>query len=147
MVSLPPRMRSSMRKCRDDSGRLEITGPLETDDIAQVLGWLAVIDTPPTRLDLVQEITRCLSLTTSRNRSDMDLKLMLAALVEELSDLPADALKAALRKWARLEKWWPTLSEIRNLAQEQMRLRSSLRYWCEADDKTRKFMADHYSRR
>ena len=53
------------------------------------------------------------SLTASRQRDQTDLKLMIGALSEELTEFPPDVVRTALRKWAKSSKWWPTLAEIR----------------------------------
>jgi hypothetical protein len=147
LACLPPRMRSSLRRSRDGLDSLEIIGDLDQGDVDLVKAWLAVIDAPMQRPALVQELTRCLLLTAAQKRDQMDLKLMLAALVEELSDLPEDALRAALRQWPRQQKWWPTLAEIRELAKRQMGIRISLRHWLSADEKIRRLMISHYMAR
>lgn len=111
-----------------------------------VQSWLAVLNQKPTARELMQEITRCLSLTASRSRDQADLKLMLAALSDELQDMPADLLRAGLRKWARQEKWWPTLNEIIVAAQSAGRRRQNLAFWIGLDEKSQRFWIDHYSR-
>ena len=40
-------------------------------------------------------------------------------------------IRAELRGWARSQKWWPTLSELRERCERAMRLRKSLRFHCE----------------
>jgi hypothetical protein len=118
----------------DDDHRplgFELTRPLDPAEAADVLGWLDVLDRRPSRAELVQEVTRCLAVTVARERDQADLKAMLAVMAEELAEFPADVLRAELSAWARREKWWPTLSELRDRCQRAMRLRRSLRFHCE----------------
>lgn len=70
---------------------------------------------PPVKI--TPEVARCLSLTTSRARDQVDLKLMIGALSEELAQFPFDVVKASLRGWSQREKWWPTLAELREECQ------------------------------
>lgn len=95
-----------------------------------MLSWLNALDRRPNRSELVQEVTRCLAVTVARERDQADLKAMLAVMAEELAEFPADVIRAELRAWARHEKWWPTLSELRARCQRAMRLRKSLRFHC-----------------
>lgn len=111
----------------------DLVRPLNPERAAEVLGWLDTLDRKPSRAELVTEIGRCLMLTKSRPQDQGDQTLMLAALTQELSEFPADVLATELRKWARREKWWPTLSELRDKCQQAMRVRKSLRRCCERD--------------
>lgn len=138
---LPPRLKSSLSTRYatihlgyDDDHRplgFDATRPLDPIDAAEVLGWLDAIDRRPSRPELVQEVTRCLAVTVAREREQADLKAMLAVMAEELAEFPQDVLRAELRAWARREKWWPTLSELRDRCQRAMRVRKSLRFHCE----------------
>jgi len=108
-----------------------VTRPLDANEAAAVLGWLDTLERRPSRPELVQEVTRCLAVTVARERDQADLKAMLAVMAEELAEFPADVLRAELRSWARREKWWPTLAELRERCERAMRLRKSLRLHCE----------------
>ena len=137
---LPPRLKSSLstryapiNPGNDDDHRplgFTVTRPLDVEDATAVLGWLDTLDRRPSRPELVQEVTRCLAVTVARERDAADLKAMLAVMAEELAEFPADVLRAELRTWARCQKWWPTLAELRDRCQKAMRLRSSLRDHC-----------------
>lgn len=69
---------------------------------------------------------RCLSVTKSRATDGMDLRMMLAVFADELAEFPEDVVATAFRNWARREKWWPSLAEIRDHCQRLNRVRSSL---------------------
>ena len=98
-----------------------------------MLAWLDEIDRPAPHAELVQEITRCLMLTRAARQDQQDQTLRLAALAQELKVFPADIVIAALRHWARKERWWPTLAELRDDCQKAMRVRKSLRRCCARD--------------
>lgn len=71
-------------------------------------------------------ITRMLHATKSRPQDGMDLRSMIAILVEELAEFPPDVLATVCRKWARREKWWPSLSDLLADCQRATRWRKSL---------------------
>lgn len=75
--------------------------------------WLEKLNAPCPAAKIAPEIIRCLQLTASRERDGMDLRMMVASLSEELAEYPWDVVRTALREWPRSEKWWPTLSEMR----------------------------------
>lgn len=111
----------------------DLTRPLDREEADEVLGWLDTIDQPAPRNQLLQEIARCLTVTASRAKDEADIKGMMAILTDELASFPADIVASELRSWARREKWWPTLSELRDRCQQAMRVRKSLRHWCGRD--------------
>ena len=136
MACMPPRLRSSLRERLSDDYELlgfELIRPLVPSEAETVLGWLDEIDRPAAHQELVQEITRCLSLTRAARQDQQDLTLRLAALSQELKAFPADIVIDALRQWARKQRWWPTLAELREACQQTMRVRKSLRRCCERD--------------
>lgn len=109
----------------------DLTKALDPAEADEVLGWLNVLDQPYERPALVKEITRCLLLTKARAQDQTDQTLMLSVLTSELSEFPADVVASELRSWSRREKWWPTLSELRDRCQQAMRVRKSLRRCCD----------------
>lgn len=126
-ASLPLSVRSSLRM--DESGDvigIKAVAPLAREAAAEVLGWLMAINRPGTRLELAREVGRCLVLTKSRAINEDDQTLMIAALIDELAAFPRDVVATALRNWARREKWWPTLAELRAGCQRAMRYRRAL---------------------
>jgi hypothetical protein len=136
LACLPPRLRSSLKERLSDEYDLlgfDLMRPLVPNEAEAVLVWLDEIDRPPAHAELVQEITRCLMLTRAGRQDQHDVTLRLAALAQELRAFPADIVTAALRDWARRERWWPTLSELRDACQRAMRVRKSLRRCCERD--------------
>lgn len=101
-------------------------GPIPVDTKAEWSQLLSMLNAPSTSQLIAQEASRCLSLTASRQREGMDLDVMAQALMDELMEFPPDVVKTALRNWARREKWWPTLAEIREDCLRLCRIRRSL---------------------
>lgn len=136
IACLPPRLRSSLREKLSDEYELvgfELLRPLVASEAETVVAWLDELDRPASHPELVQEITRCLLLTRAAKQDQQDQALRLAALAQELKAFPADVVIAAMRQWARREKWWPTLADLRDACQHAMRVRRSLRHCCERD--------------
>jgi hypothetical protein len=105
----------------------ELVGPMDRASLA-TLGALADKMTAPAgRETVARAVGRCLQLTKSREPDAMDLRLMIEAFCDELAEFPADVVDTACRKWLRAEKWWPSLSELRDRCQRATRWRSSLR--------------------
>ena len=48
---------------------------------------------------------------------------MMATYIEDLEDVPADALDNAYRKWRRREKFWLTIAELLELCEPELRER------------------------
>ncbi len=111
----------------------DLVRPLVASEPETVLAWLDEIDRPAAHAELVQEITRCLMLTRAARQDRQDQTLRLAALTQELKAFPGDVVIAALRQWARKERWWPTLAELRDDCRQAMRVRRSLRRCCTRD--------------
>lgn len=76
---------------------------------------------------VMRAAARCLAATVSRPTDQTDLKMKLAVFAEELAEFPEDVVATAFRKWAQREKWWPSLSEIRDQCQRLNRVRQSLK--------------------
>jgi hypothetical protein len=62
----------------------------------------------------------------------------MAVFVEDLSEFSPDAVDAAFAKHRRMEKWRPTVSEIRDGCQKEMRLRLSLHRQLDREAKRRR---------
>lgn len=99
-----------------------------TQEERMKIGQLAESLLTPTPAQQVRrEAAKCLTVTASREREGMDIKIMLEVFADELSEFPPDVVGMAFREWARREKWWPTLSEIRNTCLREVKWRKSLK--------------------
>lgn len=128
--SLKPLATSSLRCVTGPDYELvgyELVGPLEAGMLAR-LTKLADAITKPAGAELVAKAAhKCLLVTKSRDHSAEDVRLMVTVFAGDLAEFPADAVETAFRKWSRREKWWPSLSEIREECHRQMRWRRSLK--------------------
>lgn len=75
---------------------------------------------------VIQNAVRCFSVTKARGYETDDMKLTLAVLADELSEFPPDIVADVFKLWARREKWAPSLAELRDYCQREMRWRRSL---------------------
>lgn len=96
------------------------------EEARQVAMFLETALAPSTSAQIAGEIATCLSVTTSRQRDGIDLKLMADRLLLELSTFPPDIVKTALRSWSREEKWWPTLAEIMTMCRWRLERRQRI---------------------
>jgi hypothetical protein len=73
-----------------------------------------------------RELARLRVATKARNESDDDLAMGFQVLAEECADYPPDVVVWALRGWARMEIFYPSLAEIRDRLQRGARKRRAL---------------------
>lgn len=105
-----------------------LTGEVEypPERKAQLLALLEEVNRPADPGLVALEAARCLSVTASRAREAVDLQMMAAVLVDELVEFSPDVIQTAFRRWARREKWWPTLAEIREECHQLTRFRRAI---------------------
>ena len=104
-----------------------LVGPLPAKMLADLEPVMQRLTAPAGPQAVLAPALRCLTLTKSRERDGMDLRLFAAALAEELGEFPVDVVATAFRRWARRETWWPSLAEIREQCLREMRWRNSLK--------------------
>ncbi len=73
-----------------------------------------------------QELARLALLTKAKNECQEDLTIRLGVLGEELSEFPIDCVRDSCRSWAKSEKWFPSLSELREACQDRAMKRRGL---------------------
>lgn len=105
----------------------ERIGKLDHATKALLLSMANKINEPATREIIARAAGRCLQVTKARETDGMDLRLMVEIFCDELVEFPPDVAVHAFRKHARQEKWWPSLSEIRDQCQRATRWRRSLK--------------------
>jgi hypothetical protein len=131
---LPQLLKSSLREevnADFDLVGYKQVGPLDESGAAEVLGYLDKLDTAGRVDDVVREITACLSVTAARERDGLDLRMMINTLLDGTSEFPVDIIVSACRRYAKANRFWPTLAEIRSYCLEEARWRRSLRAVCE----------------
>ncbi len=75
---------------------------------------------------LAKELARLRVSVAKRPEGDVDYKAAVAVYAEELGKYPADLVVAALRTWARAERFWPTLAELHDRIGPKARRRLAL---------------------
>jgi hypothetical protein len=70
---------------------------------------------PMPREEIIKLLTRVYFTTTARKESDDDLRMRFGVWADELAELPGDAVREALREWIDTQKFWPALSEIKEV--------------------------------
>jgi len=88
---------------------------------ARDLVTVALQGAPPQLI--VRELARLRMLTKSRAGDESDREASYVALAEELVEFPPDVVKAALRRIARRETFFPALAELREECQRLVRNR------------------------
>lgn len=128
--SLKPLRTSSLQSVTDSDFNLlgyERIGPIDESTRLMLADVAARITEPSTGEHIAGCAARCLAMTKSRDPGGLDVRAMIAGFVDELGEFPPDAVATAFRKHARQEKWWPSLSEIRDQCQRATRWRRSLK--------------------
>lgn len=128
-ASLPPALSSSLKESVDSNFDLvgyEVVGPIDPAEARQALALMDEFQSDNAAA-VIKAATICLTVTASREREFADIKMLMAALMDGTKEFPADVVVTAFRRWQKVEKWWPALSEIRSRCLEEMRWRRSLR--------------------
>lgn len=99
------------------AARLEVTRLQR----ARKLAAIALAPAPPKMV--VEELARLRMLTKSRAGDETDRELTYVALAEELVEFPPDVIRSALRKIARRETFFPSLAEMIDQCQREVRNR------------------------
>jgi hypothetical protein len=73
---------------------------------------LAELMKPCGREVVARAAARYLPATKFREGTRADMLAMIAVYGDELHTFPEDVIVTAFRRWARREKWWPSLAEI-----------------------------------
>jgi hypothetical protein len=104
----------------------ELTRPIPADEAVEALAILVEANKPADEVFILQELARMRRLTKARPQDADDLTLMAAAYAEEMAAYPADVIASACRKWAAMEKWWPSWAELKDLLEFRMRRRKAM---------------------
>lgn len=125
--SLKP-LATSLRPLTDASHDLtgyERVGPIPDGTLTTLRDMAKRITAPAGPQAATKSVSLCLMATKSREPDGVDLRGMIALLAEDLAEFPPDVIATACRKWAWQEKWWPSLSEIRERCHRANRWRKS----------------------
>lgn len=118
--------------------RIESIDTWSDSDLARILGIIEGASIPASSRDIVSALTKCDVVTKASSMADQDAKGRMAVFCEDLAEFSADAIEAAFAKHRRMEKWRPTVSEIRERCQDEMRFRRSIKSELEREQKKRR---------
>jgi hypothetical protein len=104
----------------------EADDPKSSDALEAARAIIEAANRPLSRSELGRELAQVAAVTVS-NRAPEDQAGWAAVMLIELQDFPGEAVRTALRTWARREKFLPTLAEIREDCHWHSRRRLALR--------------------
>lgn len=136
LASLPPSLASSLRERRremidpvygfdSEFCGYEI-GTVSAEDLQAGQALVRAAIQRCDRQTVASELTRMRALTKARQLTDDDAAVTVAAYAEELSQYPADIVRAACRSWTRREPWWPSWAELKAELDRLARRRKAL---------------------
>lgn len=97
------------------------------EDIARGLALTLGATRPAEPRAIIEGLAKADMVTKARAAETMDGKARIAVFIEDLREFPTDVVADAFRKWRRMEKFAPTVAEIRELCWRAMPMRSGLR--------------------
>lgn len=97
-------------------------------DIASGLAMVLGACRPAEPRQIVEGLAKCDAVTKAKDAHQSDAKARMAIFVEDLREFPADVVADAFKRWRRMEKFAPTVAEIRERCWRGMPLRRDLRY-------------------
>jgi hypothetical protein len=74
--------------------------------------WLDAATIPAPRDEVIIKLGKLALLTKFKDRGTDDLKGMIAAFAERLSEYPGDAVMTALHEYPLTNRFWPSLEEL-----------------------------------
>jgi hypothetical protein len=77
---------------------------------------------------VVQELAKVRSVTAAREKGEDDAELSYVTMASMLTEFPPDVIRDACQSWMKIEKWRPTLAEMRDYCWRRFRLRASIQY-------------------
>lgn len=92
-----------------------LQGPVPKQDLETAWRQMREINTPADLQSIIAELVRLRALTKARAETEQDAQILLTALAEEMAPYPIDIIRDACRKWARMEKFFPAWSELKDM--------------------------------
>jgi len=100
---------------------------LSDDDVIGGLGLVLGACRPTAPRFVIQELAKCDAVTKARQSESHDQQVRIAVFTEDLREFPPDVVAAAFMKWRRLEKFAPSVAEIRDLCWRALMYRDGLK--------------------
>lgn len=103
-----------------------IDGDISESDKAAARLLVDEVCRPSEPTVIFKELARLRVLTKARAESSYDIESMASIYADEMASYPQDCIVWACRKWARMEKWWPSWSELKELLDRAAKKRFAL---------------------
>jgi hypothetical protein len=100
---------------------------IDRDEAHQALAIVNASLEPAEEELIVQELLKLGYKTKSRADEDGDARLRMMAYAEELDEFPPDVIRTACQKAARLNTFFPSVADLRELCHHAMRQRKRLK--------------------
>jgi len=98
-------------------------GPVPSADRGLAAAILDVALQPASVEVIQQALTALRVATKASHMQEGDLTLTMQVYADECAEYPPDVVRAACLRWMRREKWFPSLSELRDEMQRLVRRR------------------------
>lgn len=136
VASLPPSIRSDLRPVTEetvdptygwDASLVRYEVPASSSPAWWQAREIVAAAIMPADVQTIRlELARLRVSTKARDMPTGDLAMTLQVLAEECAEWPPDIVRAACRRWARREVWFPSLAELRDELQRVGRRRRLL---------------------
>jgi len=110
----------------DDPTSTAIVGYAVEGDAGAMAGALQREMRPAPVEDLVRALTKMDMLTKRRQGEEGDTKLLIAAYLERLSEIPADMALYALKEAPKRSPWFPSWHELYEIIEDELRDREMM---------------------
>ena len=97
--------------------------PIAEDDLKAAHSLLQRCLSAPSPQVIKTALAKLRAATRSRAEDEGDLAMTMQVLGDECAEYPPDVVRAACLRWMRREKWFPSLSELRDEMQRLVRRR------------------------
>ncbi len=107
-------------------GDYQLKGELDVEAAREALALLDLLDQRAERREYGKALGRLKSVTVSRSATAEDLALQLDTMAYEMTEFPLDAALEACRRSARVNRFFPSWAELRELCEEAVLFRRAL---------------------
>ncbi len=107
-------------------GDYRLKGDLDAEAAREALALLELLDQRSERRECAKALGRLKSVTVSRAATAEDLALQIDTMASELTEYPIDVAREACRRSARVNRFFPTWAELRELCEDVVVFRRAL---------------------
>ena len=97
------------------------------DDLQEALSHSEQFMKPLPDDQIVLEINKLKVRCKMRAEQQEDLQMLIACMIDDLSEYPGDIALDVLRQWPKLSPWWPSWNELYELLERKTQPRRAIR--------------------